>query len=120
MLYKDERLERYYPYIFPRPFWQLPALLELIERIKTGQRTFYFNTGVSQRMYGYVPLCEGQIWMGGTKQIPFDCYNVPEGATFEFACDYPDLPESQTCIVREIHNSTLISKYAYFTNPKVN
>jgi len=49
-------------------------------------------------------------------QIPFDCDNVPNNAQFKFACDNPELKESkyENWIVREIFNSTLCSKYAYF------
>lgn len=78
-------------------------------------KTFYFNTGV--KPYGHVPpvtLGHGQVWRGGTKQIPFDCDGVPKGAIFEFACDNPGLRESEYLLVREIHNSALLSKFAYF------
>jgi len=75
-------------------------------------KTFYFNTGVKYASYPY--LYEGQVVRGGTKQIPFDCDNVPEGATFEFACDNPDLHPGVGYIVREMHNTTMGSKYAYF------
>lgn len=81
-------------------------------------KTFYFNTGVKR--YGNlrpIPLCRGQVWSSNdVKLIPFDCDNVPEGYKFKFGCDYPDLRQSRNpnFIVREIHNSTLISKYAYF------
>lgn len=78
-------------------------------------KTFYFNTGVKYWDYPY--LCKGQVEKGGTKQIPFDCENVPEGAVFKFACDDPNLHPESGYIVREIHNSTIHSKYAYFTNP---
>lgn len=80
--------------------------------------TFYFNTGVTPFGHSNPPmtLSEGQVWRGGTKQIPFDCDDVPENASFMFACDNPELRESkyEGVIVREIHNSTLCSKYAYF------
>jgi len=85
--------------------------------MKTLQ-TFYFDTGV--RPYGHsnppMILSEGQVWKDGTKQIPFDCEDVPSGALFMFACPKADLPESKYpfVIVREIHNSTLGSKFAYF------
>jgi len=80
--------------------------------------TFFFNTGVVPFHNPPVKLSEGQVWRDGTKQIPFDCDNVPENAVFMFACDNPDLQEykdpGETVIVRLIHNSTLCSKYAYF------
>jgi hypothetical protein len=78
------------------------------------KRTFYFNTGVTP---ANSPILFGnQIWRGGTKQIPFVCENVPENAIFKFACDNSDLKESKSenFIVREILESDLCSKYAYF------
>jgi hypothetical protein len=92
--------------------------MEYIIIMKTQMKTFYFNTGV--RIYDHnppVPLCKGQISSpNGVKIIPFDCDDVPDNATFRFACDNPNLKEASYAhiIVREIHNSTLISKYAYF------
>ena len=80
-------------------------------------KTFYFNTGVRPFIHNPpVKLSAGQIMKGGTMQIPFDCEDVPEGAIFKFACENKDLRESKypNYIVREIHNSTLIAKYAYF------
>jgi hypothetical protein len=75
-------------------------------------KKFYFNTGVIRNS----PLSEGMVWRNGTKQIPFECKDVPDNATFMFACDNPNLPDSkyENVIVREIYNSTLIAKYAYF------
>lgn len=86
---------------------------------KPLSRTFYFNTGVRRDAFQNPPvsLGKGQIWSpNGVKVIPFDCYDVPKNAVFKFACDDPNLKESkiQGYLVREIHNSTLISKYAYF------
>jgi hypothetical protein len=87
-------------------------------------KTFYFNTGVKpgipsneRHIKGAkpVPLCDGQVWLNVTKQIPFDCDNVPEGATFQFGCDNPNLYPESSYIVREMHNTTMLSKYAYFT-----
>lgn len=82
--------------------------------------TFYFNTGVRQGYVGPgstkpVPLCKGQVWRGGVKQIPFDA-DAPENAELLFLCDNPDLPESklENVIVREVSNTTMCSKYAYF------
>lgn len=80
-------------------------------------RTFYFNTGV--RPYNHNPpikISKGEVLRGGTKQIPFDCNDVPENAVFMFACDNPDLKVLKygDFIVREIFNSVLCSKYAYF------
>lgn len=76
-------------------------------------KTFYFNTGVS--ITSGSTLTKGQIWSpNGVKLIPFECEDVPEGATFAFACDNPNLHPKAGYIVREIHNSTLLSTYAYF------
>lgn len=84
-------------------------------------KTFYFNTGVVPCAHNPpVTLGKGQVWKGGTKQIPFDCGDVPEGASFMFACDYPNLLESKqdNLVVRPIHNSALRSKFAYFRTLK--
>lgn len=76
-------------------------------------QTFKFNTGVHIR--SGAPLCEGQYWDGnGVKQIPFSCEDVPEGATFKFACNDGNLYPDSGYIVREIKDSTLLSKFAYF------
>ena len=93
---------------------------------KTTMQTFYFNTGVKpgippnerhRKGAKPVPLCDGQVWRNGVKQIPFDCENVPEGSTFKFACDNPDLYPDAGYIVREMYNTTMLSTYAYFTPP---
>lgn len=73
-------------------------------------RQFYFNTGVKSSMPNAVP----GVNRGGTMQIPFQC-DVPENATFMYACDNSDLDKNNpNVIVAEIHNSALLSKYAYF------
>ena len=81
-------------------------------------KTFYFNTGVTPFGHSNPPMTlgAGEVWRGGTKQIPFDCKDVPDNASFMFACDNPSLREStyENVIVREIFNSTLCSKFAYF------
>jgi hypothetical protein len=76
-------------------------------------KTFYFNTGVRP---GASPLYGKQIWKDGTKQIPFDVEDVPENASLMFLCNNPELPESKiSCvIVREVFNTDMCSKYAYF------
>lgn len=76
-------------------------------------KKFYFNTGV--KIWNN-PHIKGGIDSGnGTVVIPFEC-DVPEGAVFMYACDNPNLhPDNPNIIVAEIHNSGLISKYAYFT-----
>jgi hypothetical protein len=85
--------------------------------------TFYFNTGVQPHSLGENPwrnnppykLSKGHV-LRGTVQIPFQCADVPDKAEFRFACDNPNLPEaSLPCfVVREIHDSVMVSKYAYF------
>lgn len=77
-------------------------------------KTFYFNTGV--RLENSPALGDGRIARGGTMQIPFDCEGVPEGATFDHGSDNPE-PGYPGEIVREIHNSALVSKYAHFRPP---
>ena len=78
-------------------------------------KTFYFDTGVQPYKHNPpVKLSKGQFMRGGTMQIPFDCENVPENATFLYACDDPDSSRDKSLIVREIHNSGLCSKFAVF------
>jgi hypothetical protein len=76
-------------------------------------RTFYFNTGVKPENRRGVGLCAGQVWRGGTLQIPFDCENVPDNASFQFACDHTP-PGNEHLLRREMHNTTMVSKYAFF------
>ena len=78
-------------------------------------KTFRFNTGV--KPYAHNPpvhIMPGHLVDGnGVMVIPFDCEDVPDGAIFMYACDHlSSMPDS--VIVREIHNSALLSKYAYF------
>ena len=82
-------------------------------------KKFFFDTGVRPR--NNPNLFGNQVWKGGTKQIPFSCENVPDGSEFMFGANRPDQPESKLdrVIVREIHNSDLLSKYAYFRTPRV-
>ena len=74
---------------------------------------FYFDTGVSPKSGS--PLYADQVWRGGTKQIPFEA-DAPKNATLMFLCNKPDLPESKipNVIVREVFNTSMVSKYAYF------
>ena len=75
-------------------------------------RTFRFGTGV-KASFNRIPNTE--IDSNGVQYFTFDCENVPEGSTFLYACDSPDLEiGNASVIVREIHNSHLLSKYAYF------
>lgn len=83
-------------------------------------KTFYFNTGVRPYIHNPpVKIGKGQCVRGGTMQIPFDCENVPDNAQFLFASDNPEPMEAkaENVIVREIFNSTLVSKYACFRLP---
>lgn len=77
-------------------------------------KTFYFNTGVK---IWTNPHIKGGIDSGnGTVVIPFDCDNVPDNAVFMFASDNPYLETgNKSVIVREMHNTGLLSKYAYFS-----
>jgi hypothetical protein len=80
-------------------------------------KTFYFNTGVQPYKHNPpVKLSPGHVMRGGTMQIPFDCDDVPDNAIFKFACDNPKLKESEypNWIVREMFNTAMVSKYAYF------
>jgi hypothetical protein len=78
-------------------------------------KTFYFNTGVRPYIHNPpVKVGPGQIIKGGTLQIPFDCEDVPENAFFKFGCDDPNIRGGY--LVRPILNSTLLSKFAYFSN----
>jgi hypothetical protein len=78
-------------------------------------KTFYFDTGV--RVHEHVPpvrLPKGNVVSSnGVHLIPFDCDDVPKNATFKFACDSTP-PRSEHLLKREIHNSNLVSKFAFF------
>lgn len=79
-------------------------------------KTFYFNTGVRPENVVNFPYKyheeQGHV-IRGTLLIPFDCEYVPEKAVFAFAADNIELAKDEL-ICREIHNSTLHSKYAFF------
>lgn len=79
---------------------------------------FYFNTGVLYANYPY--LYGDQVNRGGTKQIPFQA-DAPQDAHLMFLCDNPNLPESTIpgVIVREVFNTSMCSKYAYFRLPGI-
>lgn len=58
---------------------------------------------------------KGVVVKDGTEFISFDCNDVPEGATFLFACDSPNLRKDEKDVIhRKIYNSSLLSEYAYF------
>lgn len=76
-------------------------------------RTFHFNTGVRKQDPSHQPA--GIDSGNGVYHIPFDCIDVPPQAVFKYACNNPDLkPGNPLVLVREIHNSQIVSKYAYF------
>lgn len=82
-------------------------------------KKFYFNTGVS---IDNNPHIKGGIDSGnGTVIVPFECENVPDDAIFLFACDSPKVNRvrggEEGIIHRKIHNSPLLSEYAYFKTP---
>ncbi len=85
-------------------------------------KTFYFNTGV--KIWDNPHIKGGFDSGNGTVVIPFDCKDVPDGAKHLYCCDSPDviltshIPKDSEVIVREIFNSSLLSKYAYFIKPK--
>ena len=80
-------------------------------------REFYFNTGVEPCMNKVKPT--GGVNRGGVWQIPFRCADVPEGSTFKYACDTPDLEDPEHVIQREIlEPNHMLSKYAYFLLPR--
>lgn len=74
---------------------------------------FYFDTGV--RPVNNPNLWGNEVWRNGTKQVPFDA-DAPKDAHLMSLCDNPHLPESDTpgVIVREVFNTSMCSKYAYF------
>ena len=81
-------------------------------------RRFVFNTGV--RPFDHSPPAGMAFMKGyedsgnGTYVIPFYCEDVPENAVFLYACSN-DIPGNEHLLKREIHNSVLLSKYAYFS-----
>ena len=77
-------------------------------------KTFYFNTGVEPYKHNPpVPVMPGNV-VRGTICIPFDCEDVPENSTFLFACDNPEYQKGENIICREMKNTRMISKYAFF------
>jgi UDP:flavonoid glycosyltransferase YjiC (YdhE family) len=79
-------------------------------------KTFYFNTGVLSHNKP-LGLMKGQMWKGGTMQIPFDCKDVPENAIFKHASDESEKDLPDNWIRREMFNTTMVSKYAFFLIP---
>lgn len=81
-------------------------------------RTFEFNTGV--RVYAHTPPVKvtkgNRVDGNGVLTIPFDCEDVPDNAVFQFACDHTP-PGSEHLLRREMHNTTMVSRYAFFFVP---
>lgn len=76
-------------------------------------KTFYFNTGV--RLYNSSYMGPGDIRNhAGERMIPFDCEDVPDGATFAFGAQVDNLNPDSNYIVRPMFNTTMGSKFAYF------
>ena len=48
--------------------------------------------------------------------MTFDCEGIPENAVFKFACDNTP-PGNEHLLRREMHNTTMVSKYAFFQLP---
>jgi hypothetical protein len=56
----------------------------------------------------------GNVIRGGTLQIPFDCEGVPDGAAFLYAGDTIKPGLDKSVIYREMKNTNMVSKYAFF------
>lgn len=83
----------------------------------TNRRKFYFDTGVRPWIHtSPVPVMPGNVVRGGTLQIPFECDDVPDGAIFVFACDHAP-PGHEDLLMREMHNTRMVSKFAFFQPP---
>ncbi len=75
----------------------------------------YFNTGV--KPWNSNGLNPGEKWNEhNEKLIPFETDEVPNGSTFKFACDNPELYPNSDYLIVKIH-SGLFSQYAYFSKP---
>lgn len=75
-------------------------------------KKYYFNTGVKLSPDSPVMMPGVELSPNGVKVIPFYCDGVPDGYTFAYASTTAPTPEGW--YKAEIHNSTLLSKYAYF------
>lgn len=85
-------------------------------------KEYTFNTGV--RPFDHNPPA-GIAFMKGFRDsgngvyvIPFHCEEVPDNAKLEYAADNP-MPGTEHYIKREMFNTVLKSKYAFFKVPKV-
>ena len=89
--------------------------------IPASRREFLFSTGVksadNKGVSGgrLVPAVGG----GYTWVIPFECDDVPAGSTFLYGADADDheTAKSPGVIVRAMHNTGLLCKFAYFRLP---
>lgn len=88
-------------------------MISSIPSQETKLNKFYFNTGC--KPHNCPVTTPGHEWRNGTMQIPFEC-DAPKDSHLMFCCDNPNLPESkaETVIVREMFNTVMVSKYAYF------
>lgn len=84
-------------------------------------RKFYFNTGIKPWNMSHKRIThnmeKGNIFINNELHIPFEC-DVEESAKVEFmfACNNANHPESKSknVLVKEIFNSNLVTKYAFF------
>lgn len=77
------------------------------------RQKFRLNTGVEWKG-GNVPKGQ-ELAPNMVLTVPFYCDDVPEGARFVFASDHLDAGKSRGLIAREIKDSFLLSKYAFFS-----
>ena len=78
-------------------------------------KTFWFNSGVKPWNSSY--LAPGDKYINNENHIPFDCDDVPDGATFAFGAQVDNLEGYENYIVRKMKNTTMGSEYAYFKPP---
>lgn len=82
-------------------------------------KTFYFNTGV--RPYIHNPPVRVQtgdiVSSNGVLLVPFQCEDVPDNSIFQFCCNNIP-PGSESLLKREMFNTNMVSKYAFFKVPK--
>jgi hypothetical protein len=77
-------------------------------------KTFYFNSGVKPWNTDVKrELAKGHKFVNNELQIPFDCEDVPENASLAFLGNDISLAH-KNLIAREVHNTTMCSKYAFF------
>jgi len=82
-------------------------------------QTFYFNTGVKPwNTNVQAETARGNKFINNELNVPFDVEDVPEGAQLASLCSNPDVKGANQ-IMREVFNTTMCSKYAFFNVPKV-